>query len=219
MSPALEVARELLARTRNIGACLDSMVRPHQRVIDLRTELSKEPFAELGRVRQALEMDLASIEGLLARGLVNEACSALSHYEGRVGLMLPSLRRLAGMKRGSRATGMGSRELEDIEERILAHDMYGAESAMSAFCSAAAPCPTGETSSGAAADCALCGRPIKGDRDLCPYCGWDTRTPAGECPECGGIVLLTFRSCPSCGKKLPARVRENNTVLSSLMIG
>lgn len=218
----MDIARELLTRTRNISACLDSMVRPHQRVIELRGELSKGPFAELGCAKQALEADLRSIEDLLAKGMVNEAWSAISLYEGRVGLMLPSLHRLAGMKRGSRALGMTSSELDAVEERILAHDVRGAESAMDSLCSVAAgPAAglAGRSPPGGGSACALCGRTIRGDFDLCPYCGFDPRAPTAECPECGGIVLLSFRSCPTCGKRLPARAREGNTVLSSLMIG
>ena len=170
----MDIARELLTRTRNISACLDSMVRPHQRVIELRGELSKGPFAELGCAKQALEADLRSIEDLLAKGMVNEAWSAISLYEGRVGLC--SCRPPPGrMKRGP-GLGMTSKELDAVEERILAHDVRGAESAMDSLCSVAAGPPAGlcrEVATGWRVRlCAL--RPHdEGDPDLCPYCGFD----------------------------------------------
>lgn len=222
MTSAIDTARELLARTRNISACLDSIVQPHLRVLELRNELSSEPFIELERTRIALSSELGSIEGLLGKGLVNEAWSAITAYESRTELMLPSLRRLSGQVRGMRVMGTLSPELDRIEGMVLGHDLAGADTALSALESAgmAAPAkaePDVTPSIGnRTATCALCGRTVRADLDLCPYCGWELNAPASECPECGSRVLLAFRSCPSCGKGLPERSKGSRMVLSSL---
>ena len=219
MSPAIDTARELLARTRNISAALDSLLLPHQQVISLKSELSREPFTELERTRAALLAELTSIENLLGRGLVNEAGSSISAYEGRVGLILPSLHRLAGMRRGIRAMDAAVPALDGIEDLILSHELRAAESAMSAVQTLPAlPSPPASPSGEDTIRCALCGRAVRADLDLCPYCGWEPGAPAGECPECGSTVLLRFQACPACWKRLP-KAGEARAVVPPLLLG
>jgi hypothetical protein len=226
MSTAIDTARELLARTRNISACLDSMVQPHRRVVGLKAELSKGPFVELERTRAELMAELGSIEDLLGRGLVNEACSAINVYEGRVRTMTPSLSRLSAIRRGRRATGASEAslsELGSIEDMVLDQNMVMAESVLAAL-ESAGDHSGGEVRELPAIDkeertCALCGRATRSDLDLCPYCGWKRDAPTAECPGCGGTVLTSFRSCPSCGKGLQARALGGRMVFTSLNIG
>ncbi|GEM_PF-6927484 len=214
---SIDVARELLLRTRNIGACIDSIAEPHRKVIELRNELSREPFGELDRVVDDLSAELRSIEELLSRGMVNEAWSSINVYEGRVSLMTPALRQLAGLKRGMRAMGVvASPELLAIEDMVLGSDLAEAEEALRSFGTAGSAAVTKpEAVSRSEAEersCAICGRMVRADLDQCPFCGWEVGAPSAECPECGSTVLRSFRACPSCGKGLPTSIREG-TVL------
>lgn len=224
MTRAIDTARELLARTRSISTSLDSIARAHLKVIELKDELSGELFIGLDRIRQAFSAELSSIETLLGKGLVNEAWSAMSAYEGRIVLLAPSLGRLSAVMtemRDKKRDAAASRELAGIEGMLLALDLTGADRALMALeqegpsCRpACTPPPRGLE----AVTCVLCGRTAPGDLGLCPYCGWDPSAPSAECPECGSPVLLSFRSCPSCGKGLP-QSDQKRMVLSSLNLG
>lgn len=219
----IDVARELLVRTKNIGTCIDSIAEPHRRVVDLRSELSKEPFAELDRTTEVLSDELRSIEKLLSHGMINEAWSAVAGYEGRVRLMLPALRQLAGIRRGMRAMGatVASPEVLTIEDMVLDNDMAGAEEMLRSFGPAGVPpiprlevTPSPETGG---RSCTICGRKVRGDLDQCPFCGWELGAPSAECPECGSTVLRSFRACPSCGKGLSSSNRERKNIISPII--
>jgi hypothetical protein len=219
MTRAIDTARELLARTRSISTSLDSIARAHLKVVELKDELSGEPFIGLDRIRQALSTELSAIEALLGKGLVNEAWSAMSAYEGRIVLLAPVLGRLSAVLRkrsNKKMDAAASRELAGIEGMMLALDLAGADRALVALeqedPSKPACAPPREQG---AVTCALCGRTAPGGLGLCPYCGWDPSAPSAECPECGSPVLLSFRSCPSCGKGLP-QSDQKRMVLSSL---
>lgn len=216
---AIDTAREMLARTRSISACIDSMAQPYQHVIELRGELSGEPFTELDHTREVLSAELTSIQDLLGKGQVNEACSALAVYEGRVNLMMPLLRQLAGMRRGMRIMGAEAIELIDVEIKILDNDLIGVESILRSFKPRenTSPAPIRDVDNDAGERiCVLCGRRARGDLELCPYCGWDPEAPAAECPQCGSTVLRSFRACPSCGKRLADGADEGRTILSPI---
>jgi len=223
MTRAIDTAKELLARTRSISISLDSIARAHLKVVELKDELSGEPFIGLDRITHTLSTELGSIETLLGKGLVNEAWSAMSAYEGRIVLLAPSLGRLSAVMtemRNKKMDAAASRELAGIEGMLLALDLTGADRALAALeqeeASSRPACVTPRDL--AAVTCVLCGRTVPGDLGLCPYCGWDPKAASAECPGCGSPVLLSFRSCPSCGKGLP-QGDQKRMVLSSLNLG
>ncbi|MBI0583786.1 MAG: zinc ribbon domain-containing protein [Methanomassiliicoccus sp.] len=213
MSSSITLARELLARTRNISASLDAIVEPHLRIIKLKNDLSLEPFTGLALSRKRLMFELDWIESLLSQGMAAEAWSAINAYEGRLALLAPSLQRLVNARdRMTLETQM------DIEERIMGNDLTRAECALRALESdrgakaavPAVPAPVAED----LRSCGLCGRSVRTDARLCPYCGWDPEARSADCPYCGSTVLMSFRSCPSCGKKVFPAAGEGRLVTS-----
>ncbi len=213
----MDIARDILARTKLINQRIDELIDLHQKVMVHRSQLETGPFARNDRLRSDLLARLEGVEKLIRSANHTEASNSLNSYELAVKWSQPLLSRMLGLedlaqRGGPDSLGRVSSSLQEIENMIILEDYLGADDALkkleaekedlSADVKAAVPPPPLPPKKGGAhgdTTCGLCGAGIATGAIMCPVCGYDLKSAIVECASCGKRVSDAFNNCPFCG--------------------